>query len=307
MLKTVGRGLIAGAAGITALNWAGYLDMAARGRPASETPAKLAEAALASLDLSVSGSKDQQVNKLSALGALAGIKVGLGVGVAASVARAAGLRLPAPLAVTLTGAAAMAASDLPVAALGISDPREWTTADWLSDAVPHLAYGLATHSVLTAFEKKDRAVQTSTGLARRSFVLGWACGGRTSFGPAALALTARKPVTGLRRARSLAALAGAGGEVFVDKLPTTPSRLEPQVIGGRIASGAGAAGGLAHREHESVWIPVALGAAGATAGSYAGAAWRRWAVQRMPDWQAAVAEDVVTFLIARYATSPRTL
>jgi uncharacterized membrane protein len=299
MLKTVGRGLIAGAAGVTALNWVTYLDMAVRGRPESETPAKLVETVLERLDLPV-----PDETRLSALGALAGIKVGLLVGVGAAITRKAGVRLPAPLAVTVVGAAAMAASDVPIALLDISDPREWTAVDWLSDALPHLAYGLATHSVLTAFERKDRAAGLRSGVAHRSFVIGWVCGGRTSFGPAALALTARKPATGLRKARSVAALLAAAGEATVDKLPQTPSRLEPQALSGRIAAGAGTAGALAHREGESVWIPLALGAAGAAAGSYAGAGWRRWAGRRVPDWQAAVAEDVVTLLLARYAATP---
>ena len=304
MRSTVGRGLIAGAAGVTALNGVGYADMALRGRPASDTPARLTAAALDRLGAALPGSADQRATRLDALGALAGIKVGLLVGVGAAVARKAGIRLPAPLAITLTGAAAMAASDGPVAALGVSDPRTWTAVDWASDVVPHLAFGAATHAVLTAFERSDGPRRARTGIARRSFVLGWVCGGRTSFGPAALALTARRPVTGIRKARSAAAAVSALGEVVVDKLPTTPSRLEPQVLGGRIASGAGSAGSLAYREDESVWVPVALGAAGAAAGSYAGAAWRRWAAARMPDWQAAVAEDVVTLALARYAARP---
>jgi uncharacterized membrane protein len=299
MLKSLGRGLIAGAAGVTALNWATYLDMAVRGRPESETPATLVATVLARLDLPV-----PDETRRSALGALAGIKVGLLVGAGAAITRAAGVRLPAPLGVTMTGAAAMAASDVPLALLGISDPREWTAAEWVSDALPHLAYGLATHSVLTAFERKDREPGPRTGMARRSFVIGWACGGRASFGPAALALTARKPANGLRKARSVAALLATAGEVVVDKLPQTPSRLEPQALSGRIAAGAGSGGALAHREQEPVWIPTALGAAGAVAGSYAGAAWRRWAGKRAPDWQGAVAEDVVTLLLARYAATP---
>jgi uncharacterized membrane protein len=138
----------------------------------------------------------------------------------------------------------------------------------------------------------------------RAFVIGWACGGRTSFGPAALALTSRKPVTGWRKARSVAALLAGLGEMVVDKLPQTPSRLEPQGLVGRIGAGAAAAGALAHREHEPVWIPVALGATGAAAGSFAGAAWRGWADRRGPDWPAAVAEDVVTALLARSAATP---
>ena len=38
----------------------------------------------------------------------------------------------------------MAGSDGPLMALGVSDPRTWSAADWASDAAPHLAYGLVT-------------------------------------------------------------------------------------------------------------------------------------------------------------------
>jgi uncharacterized membrane protein len=150
----------------------------------------------------------------------------------------------------------------------------------------------------------DRAEATSRGLARRSFLLGWACGGRTSYGPAALELTSSKPATGWRKRGRLVAVLSACGEAVLDKLPSTPSRLQPLGLGGRIASGTGSAGALAARNDEAVWVPAALGAAGAAAGSYAGAAWRSWAGRRWPDWRGALAEDVVTILIARYATRP---
>ena len=35
----------------------------------------------------------------------------------------------------------MAATDAGNVALGLTDPREWSASDWLSDLVPHLAYG----------------------------------------------------------------------------------------------------------------------------------------------------------------------
>ena len=134
-----------------------------------------------------------------------------------------------------------------------------------------------------------------------AFAVGWACGGRMSFGPAALALTARRPGTGRRRARIVGAVFCGLGEIVVDKLPLTPSRLQQPQLAVRIATGAASAGTLAFREHGPAWTPIALGAAGTVAGSYAGAAWRRWAVRRVPDWQAALAEDVVTGLVAWYA------
>jgi len=154
---------------------------------------------------------------------------------------------------------------------------------------------------MTFMPAGDPRPSSQRSLDRRAFAIGWACGGRTSYGPAALALTARRPVTGLRKARSVGAARCIAGETVVDKLPVTPSRLEPSVLGGRIAVGAGTAGSLAYREGRPGWVPLALGAAGAAAGSFAGAAWRRWAVRRVPDWQAALAEDAVTALVAWYA------
>src|SRR5262249_49783933 len=73
--------------------------------------------------------------------------VGLGslsciaTGVAAGLLRRIGLRLPFPVGATLTGPDAMAATDGAMAALRVSDPRTWSSTDWLSDIVPHLIDG----------------------------------------------------------------------------------------------------------------------------------------------------------------------
>jgi hypothetical protein len=37
--------------------------------------------------------------------------------------------------------AAMASSDAPLVAQGLTDPGEWGVSGWLSDVLPHLAYG----------------------------------------------------------------------------------------------------------------------------------------------------------------------
>jgi hypothetical protein len=41
----------------------------------------------------------------------------------------------------------MAGSNVPMTALGVTDPRSWGAAGWISDVVPHLAYGLVTAAV----------------------------------------------------------------------------------------------------------------------------------------------------------------
>src|SRR6185369_17296193 len=100
--------------------------------------------------VAVPGNRTQRRNRLAALGPLSGIVTGIGVGALAGVLRSAGVRLPTAVGGPLLGAAAMAASDVPLAALGVSDPRTWSAVDWVSDVVPHLVYGLITHATLAA-------------------------------------------------------------------------------------------------------------------------------------------------------------
>ncbi|MEH1097272.1 hypothetical protein [Micromonospora sp. CPCC 205739] len=135
------NGAIAGAVGCSALNAAGYLDMAVRARPASSTPEETVRqlAKLAHVDL---GPEDRAVNRRSGLGPVLGYVIGIGAG-AAFGALAGSRRAPSGLVTVLLGGAVMAASAGSLAALRISDPRTWTRGDWIADIVPHLAYGMA--------------------------------------------------------------------------------------------------------------------------------------------------------------------
>lgn len=87
------------------------------------------------------------------------------------------------------------------------------------------------------------------------------------------------------------------GELVGDKLPSTPSRLDPAPLGGRIAAGAGAAYAVARRGGEDPIPAVIIGGLSAVAGSYAGHAYRAWASKRVPPVAAAVAEDAVALSI----------
>ena len=62
---------------------------------------------------------------------------------------------------------------------------------------------------------------------------------------------------------------------------------------------------LAARERANPVAPALAGAVGGLAGAYGGAAWRSWAVGHVPDWQAAIAEDLVALTAAALACSPR--
>lgn len=141
------RGALAGAAGVTALNTVTYLDMLTRGRGASDVPARMAEKTLELGGIEMPGDEETRENRLEALGALLGIAVGTGVGVLHSASGVAG-RLPFAVESLLVGAAATAASDIPMALTGVSDPKTWGLKGWLSDAIPHAAYGAVVAGVI---------------------------------------------------------------------------------------------------------------------------------------------------------------
>ena len=295
MSSVLKRGLLAGAAGTTLLNAVTYLDMAIRGRPASDTPERTVDAGLQKLGRELPGSSAQRDARRTGLGAVTGIGSGLAIGVGASAARAFGVRLPGPLAAVATGAGAMAATNLPMTALGLTDPREWSAADWVSDAIPHLAYGIGTHAVIAATDDTVPPAPASSGLVLRSFGLGLATGMRSSLGAAAPGLFRRGGVSTWGRAIRATAV---GGELVADKLPSTPSRLEGPGLAYR--AGAGADGGLllARQAKSASGACLAAGALGAAVSSYGGVAWLGWASKRMPDWQGALIEDGVALALA---------
>lgn len=153
MSHSIRAGAAAGAAGTTALNAVTYLDMAVRGRGPSEVPQSAVERIADRTDTRIPGDDTVRGNRVSALGPLMGLATGVGVGVAYGVARSLGWRPALPVAAAATAAAAMAGSDVPLTALGLTDPRSWRPGDWLADVVPHLAYGVVTAASCAALER----------------------------------------------------------------------------------------------------------------------------------------------------------
>ncbi|WP_340561858.1 hypothetical protein [Streptomyces sp. GSL17-111] len=150
-MHALAKGLLAGAAGTTALNLVTYGDMLLRARPASQVPAEVADrlADTAGVEL---GGGEEETNREQASGALLGYLTGLGVGAAYGLLRGAGVRLPGWLDGPALGALAMAGSDVPASALGVTDPSSWGGDSWVSDIVPHLAYGVTTALAYRAVE-----------------------------------------------------------------------------------------------------------------------------------------------------------
>ncbi len=297
MPSVLGRGLAAGAVGTTVLNAVTYADMAWRGRPASSAPDDTVEAALKAAGSDVPGSRGERSNRLTALGALSGTAAGLAVGVGVSAARASGLRFSAPVGAVVTGAAVMAATDLPMHLLGVSDLRTWTSQDWFSDAVPHLAFGVAAHGVLRSSEPATAVRRRARpGLLLRSLLLGVATGGRSSLGLAAPVITSSAPV-----AAKLAAALPVAAELVADKSPSTPARTSAQGQPLRYVAAATGASALAAREGSNAVVPAVVAAAGAAGGTYGGLAWRSWGAERMGDRNAALIEDGVALSLAALA------
>ncbi|MEU5994129.1 hypothetical protein ABZ806_34600 [Spirillospora sp. NPDC047418] len=147
-MDRVTRGMVAGAAGTTALNVVTYLDMAVRGRPASSTPEQSVDMMTdaAGVDL---GEGDAAENRKAGLGPMLGLGTGLGAGAVYGLI-AGSRRIPKPVGTALLTGLAMLGSGAPMTALGLTDPREWSASDWAMDAVPHLAYGAVAAAVYNA-------------------------------------------------------------------------------------------------------------------------------------------------------------
>jgi hypothetical protein len=145
------RGAAAGAAGTTALNAVTYLDMAGRGRGSSSTPEQTVEALAEKVLVPIPGNEEKRRNRVAGLGPLTGLVAGIGVGVVAGLVRATGLRTSPAVGTALTTVGVLVASNGPMTVLGITDPRTWSTTDWVSDVVPHLAYAVVVKTTMDAF------------------------------------------------------------------------------------------------------------------------------------------------------------
>lgn len=290
------RGAAAGAAGTTALTAVTTLDTAVRDRPASDAPEQVVAALADRAGVSVPD------GRLAALGPLAGVSTGVGLGAAAGALRAAGLRLPTAVGGPLLGVAAMLASDGPIAALGISDPRRWTRADWLTDAVPHLVYGITTHATLVA-ALPDPGPAPRAGTLLRAAALGAASGARSSAGVAAIALTssgADRGAAGRLGGRTGTALSTllAAGEAVADKLPSTPSRTEPPGLLPRAALGATSAAAVAGRDGDDATLAGVVGLLAALGAAALGTRARGAAARRFgSDLPGALTEDALAALL----------
>jgi len=147
------RGAAAGAAGTTALNLVAYGDMAVRGRPASTTPEQTVEKLAGKAHVSVPGAPERRQNRVEGLGALTGLGAGVAIGALVGLIRALGYRSQPLVGTGLITAGVLVATNGPMTVLGVTDPRTWSRVDWISDVVPHLAYGAVVKATMDAFDR----------------------------------------------------------------------------------------------------------------------------------------------------------
>jgi uncharacterized membrane protein len=98
-------------------------------------------------------------------------------------------------------------------------------------------------------------------------------------------------------------LAAAAGELVVDKLPGTPSRLAPRGIIPRLVLGALAAG-LSAQTRQASWLPAAaVGASSAVVAARLGHEVRARLARQAPDLAVALAEDALALAAAAAGAS----
>lgn len=144
-IGSLGRGLAAGLIGTAVMTAVQMIEMKARGRPASTTPAKAVEKTLA-----VEARDDAAEQRLSQLTHFAyGTAWGLARGLLGGLGVRAATATPVHLALVWGAALAM----LP--RLGLSSPvREWSKAEIAQDFAMHAVYAVATGAVFEWLEHR---------------------------------------------------------------------------------------------------------------------------------------------------------
>lgn len=104
------------------------------------------------------------------------------------------------------------------------------------------------------------------------------------------------------RFERMAAALALAAELVIDKLPTTPSRLDSKSLAGR-ALFAGVGGVVLARSQRAPAFPaMAIAAGAAQASARVGHDTRVATARRMPDTAVAVIEDAVAIWLAAWAT-----
>ncbi|GAA3352418.1 hypothetical protein GCM10017744_001310 [Streptomyces antimycoticus] len=129
-----------------------YADMAVRARPASTTPEETLRKLTARLHIRIPGTGERLGNRIAGLAPMTGFAAGLGMRAVLGVARAAGWRPSLRRQYVVATVGALIGTNGPMTVLGVTDPRTWGLAGWVSDIVPHIAYAVVTVHVLDGLQ-----------------------------------------------------------------------------------------------------------------------------------------------------------
>lgn len=141
--------MAAGAAGTAVLNAATYADMAIRARPPSELPQRMVKEIAQRM-----GAPPPEGPRSEAFGALLGYADGFSAGALYGMVRPIAPKVPWFLAGVGLAALTFVLSEGTATAMGQTNPREWSAADWAADLIPRCLYGWVT---ALAFEALVRA------------------------------------------------------------------------------------------------------------------------------------------------------
>jgi uncharacterized membrane protein len=156
-------------------------------------------------------------------------------------------------------------------------------------------------------QKRFRKRTSWRDVVADSVLLGSASGLRGQIGMAAIAVRSDSSLPPILRQpwTRRVLVAAAVGELIVDKLPNTPSRLEPPGIAGRLVFGALAAG-LFAQTRRAPWLPASgIGAASAIVAAKIGHDLRAQLAKQVPDPAVAVVEDTVALGLASEGAAGR--
>ena len=162
-----------------------------------------------------------------------------------------------------------------------------------------------------------RTAPSTAAVYTRAALLAFVAGLRSQMPFFLLAVAARRgdfahgagrPLSFLRSRATLPALGSlALVELVGDKLPATPSRLDPQPLVVRLLVGALAGAAITHEAGASAPVGGAVGAVAAGAGSVVGNRFRVFLprLARLPGAVAAIVEDAAALALGWFAVSRR--
>jgi hypothetical protein len=101
----------------------------------------------------IPGDGDKRQSRVQGLGALTGLGAGVGIGALVGLVRALGFRSQPLVGTGLITGTVLVSTNGPMTVLGVTDPRTWSAVDWISDLVPHLAYGAVVKMTMDAFDR----------------------------------------------------------------------------------------------------------------------------------------------------------